>query len=58
MFFCEPCRKLRDWPESMSRSGGRCEICENSAVCYDVPSKFLPIPTQRSLDQWLLDDVE
>lgn len=44
MFFCEPCRELRNWPESICLSRGRCEVCGNSAVCYDVPSSRLPAP--------------
>ena len=44
MFFCEKCRKDRDWPSSISRSYGRCEMCEQSAPCHDVPCKFLPEP--------------
>lgn len=44
MFFCEPCRKKKDWPESMGRSAGRCEVCKVHSVCHDVPSKLLPKP--------------
>lgn len=44
MFYCEPCRVKKDWPESFSQSFGRCEICEKPAVCYDKASKFLPLP--------------
>lgn len=43
MFYCETCRAARDWPESMSRSRGPCEVCHKTADCYDVPSKFLPL---------------
>ncbi len=42
MFFCEECRKERNWPESMARSQGRCEVCKENAVCYDVKSSLLP----------------
>lgn len=41
MFYCEDCRKERDWPESFVTSRGRCEMCEKSAVCYDWPSSAL-----------------
>lgn len=44
IFFCEPCRKARGWPESMSRSSGNCEVCDSYAVCFDVPSYQLPLP--------------
>lgn len=51
MFFCEPCREILDWPVSMFRSRGRCEQCLTESVCYDVPSKFLSIPTQEMFDR-------
>jgi hypothetical protein len=41
MFFCEPCREQRQWPESMSKSRGTCEICKVYAYCNDVPSGIL-----------------
>lgn len=41
MFFCEECRKARDYPESMVKSYGECELCGKIGSCYDVPSKFL-----------------
>lgn len=44
MFFCESCREQRDWPESIMKSRGNCELCGEPAVCHDVPSRFLPIP--------------
>lgn len=55
MFFCEPCRKKWRWPESMSRSRGRCEMCEKPAVCYDVPSRFLPDPIGVLTEQEVID---
>ena len=44
MFFCDKCAEKRDWPESFSKSYGKCEICDNVTVCSDVPSRYLPIP--------------
>lgn len=44
MFFCETCRVEREWPESMSQSRGKCEVCGNVAVCHDVWSGHLPVP--------------
>jgi hypothetical protein len=44
MFYCEPCREERHWPESMCKSYGRCEVCENHAVCNDRASSTLPLP--------------
>lgn len=43
MFYCEDCRFERNWPQSMTRSQGKCEICEKGGqLCYDVPSSKLP----------------
>jgi hypothetical protein len=41
MFYCEPCRKARAWPQSFSGSYGKCEICGRRAVCHDTPSSAL-----------------
>lgn len=53
MFFCPPCRIKNDWPESLVRSHGTCEICGAIATCYDVPSHHLPLqltaPTSPAL---------
>ncbi len=42
MFFCEKCRVKRDWPESLGKSRGPCEICGKTEICNDVPSSALP----------------
>ena len=42
MFYCEQCRRARAWPESLARSRGPCELCDRTADCHDVASKFLP----------------
>jgi len=44
MFYCKECQKERNWPESMLISFGPCEICNKTGECYDVPSKYLPMP--------------
>lgn len=41
MFFCEPCRKQLEWPSSIAKSYGQCEMCDTEAACNDVPSKYL-----------------
>lgn len=43
MFYCAPCAEQNDWPKHdfMPLSYGRCEMCEDSAACYDVPSHML-----------------
>jgi hypothetical protein len=44
MFYCEACQRRKNWPEGFSFSYGRCEVCGNTAACYDVPSSALPLP--------------
>jgi hypothetical protein len=46
MFYCETCGKKNGWPESFVQSRGQCEMCGETAVCFDVPSKHLPKPLQ------------
>lgn len=41
MFYCEDCRQNNNWPESMSKSTGRCEECGDLHICYDTPSAVL-----------------
>ena len=42
MFYCRPCKDEKNWPESMSLSFGKCELCGKTDTCYDVPSSALP----------------
>lgn len=44
MFFCEKCRNENQWPDSLFKSRGKCEVCDQFATCNDVPSKYLPLP--------------
>lgn len=57
MFYCEKCRVANSWPETLSTSVGKCEICEETAVCFDMASKNLP-PTKppESVYNPLTDD--
>ncbi len=48
MFYCEPCRDARDWPQSFTRSFGPCELCAKHAECYDMSSAQLPKPPKNS----------
>ena len=54
MFYCEACRELNKWPISVFRSQGKCECCDEVALCNDVPSKFLE--TIKPLDITQEDD--
>lgn len=51
MFFCEPCRAARQWPESLSYSRGTCECCGVYAYCYNVASSRLPEPRRPILTE-------
>lgn len=42
MFYCEECRAEKNWPKSLARSFGRCELCHKEAECHHHPSKHLP----------------
>jgi hypothetical protein len=45
MFYCDSCGLDRHWPtETLVRSRGRCELCDNTRLCNDVPSAQLPEP--------------
>lgn len=42
MFYCEECARKHDWPESIMKSLGPCEMCERVRPCNNVPSTRLP----------------
>jgi hypothetical protein len=44
MFFCNECKVKNKWGESIGQSRGRCEVCGKTALCNDIPSKYLPVP--------------
>lgn len=48
MFFCDRCRVRKQWPESLAKSTGPCEICGKTRLCNDVPSSALPEPKKQS----------
>ncbi len=48
MFFCETCRKDREWPESMFKSVGPCEVCGKKSECNEVKSSLLPVRSQST----------
>lgn len=52
MFYCEKCRKERDWPKTgrgCPSSYGRCEVCEQGTVaCHEMPSHLLPAPKTKN----------
>ncbi|MDD5350046.1 MAG: hypothetical protein PHQ12_07530 [Chthoniobacteraceae bacterium] len=44
MLYCEECRIKRNWPEGLLASNGRCELCGDTCLCHDRPSRTLPPP--------------
>ncbi len=44
MFYCDKCADEKDWPKTLFRSLGNCEICGEKTCCTDMPSKMLPLP--------------
>lgn len=57
MFYCHSCAARYEWPESATRSFGRCEMCERNAQdCYNVPSIALPLPGPDTPLPWVFDD--
>lgn len=50
MFYCEPCRAKNEWPDSLGKSYGKCEVCDEVRSCYDRPSSTLPLPVRAKDD--------
>jgi hypothetical protein len=46
VFYCNKCKDKNKWPDSYVKSVGRCEMCGDAAVCNDVPSAYLPAPSE------------
>lgn len=44
MFYCNDCGDKRDWPRTLAKCYGSCEICGKIEVCNDHPSRKLSIP--------------
>lgn len=44
MFYCNVCAEKNKWPQSISKSQGKCECCGAVALCNDVKSADLPTP--------------
>ncbi len=44
MFYCYKCKEEKGWIKSLNQSFGKCEICETTSNCNDVPSHLLTLP--------------
>jgi hypothetical protein len=40
--YCNDCAKAHEWPESVTRSVGPCELCKTVDDCNEIPSRQLP----------------
>lgn len=47
MFYCDYCAGKNDWPISLMRSYGQCEVCRQAEPCNDVPSRLLPLAARE-----------
>ena len=56
MFFCDKCAEQNNWPQSVVRSRGRCEVCGEVAVCYDMPCSCLPKPEDKKPEEEAKDN--
>lgn len=36
MFYCNDCAEKNNWDRTLSKSGGRCEICNKHVICNDT----------------------
>ena len=55
MFYCDPCRIDRNWPESFFQSRGSYELCGTYDYCHEVPSSKLPTNKVRTEAEVIAD---
>ncbi len=54
MFYCAACAKDKNYPPTLTRSMGKCEICGAYRHCYDKPSAQLPVAKTRFVTPGLI----
>jgi hypothetical protein len=47
MFYCEECREMNQWPDSLMGVFNVCELCGRATACWEQPSSSLPIPKPK-----------
>lgn len=47
MYYCNDCMNKKNWPGSLARSYGECEICRTVGECHDRKSSSLPKPLMK-----------
>jgi hypothetical protein len=57
MFYCNDCAKKNGYPETIFKSGGKCECCGSKAVCNEMPSSKLPLPKKQGLTETQLEGI-
>ena len=57
MFYCDPCAQEHGYPETVMRSYGQCEICDETRVCNSRASGLLPPSKLRPQDKVRLEPV-
>jgi hypothetical protein len=50
MFYCDHCAKKNEWPLTLFKSNGQCEVCKKSRVCNEMRSSQLP-PTKKNIEK-------
>ena len=59
MFYCHDCAQHHEYPETMSKSQGNCEICGRTRLCNDRTSSSLPLPPAGvEAPPWKIDWVQ
>lgn len=53
MFYCDICAKQNDFPITIGKSNGTCEICKRIALCNDMPISKLPVKEKTFIDDIL-----
>ena len=52
MFYCTLCAEKGNFKESLFKSMGKCELCEQNAPCNDIPSSQMdknPKPSSKKI---------
>lgn len=48
MFYCNECSAKKQWPQTLAKSDGYCEICGKYTACNSKPSSQLPMQSDMS----------
>lgn len=49
MFYCDFCANKNEWPITLHRSHGACEVCHTPADCSNMQSKDLPETKEKKI---------